>query len=102
MRSFASEDDGQSRAPGACTDNGNAAHLRVVTPDVPDSVPNFVPNFDSVPAARRPIFWRCFHMTSAETTAIKTSCRASAYSGRVHPSKGKAADPAPHHSETHP
>src|SRR5260370_16052328 len=104
MRPFTSEDDGQSRAPRACADDSNAAHLRV-TPDDPDSVrdfvPNSVPNFDSVPAARRPIFWRCFQMTSAETRAIKSSCREYAYSWRAHASKGKAAATATHPSETY-
>src|SRR3989442_1744888 len=80
-------------APGACSDDGNAAHRRVA-PRVPDfisdllsnflagfdsdsdsdSPPGSVPNFDSVPEARRQMFWRCFQMTSAETKAIKTSC----------------------------
>src|ERR1700730_19172307 len=65
------EDNCQCRAPGAGADDGNAAHLRVA-PRVPDffsvflsnsdsdsdsdSLPDSVPNFDSVPAARRPMF----------------------------------------------
>src|SRR5260370_7735723 len=105
MRPFTSEDDGQSRAPRACADDSNVAQLRF-TPDDPDSVrdfvPNSVPNLDSVPAARRPIFWRCFQMTSAETRTIKSSCRESAYSWRAHASKGKAAATATDPSETYP
>src|ERR1039458_1796354 len=100
---FTSQDDCQSGAPGACADDGNAAHLRVApnVPDfVPDSVSDFVPNFDSVPVARRPMFWRCFQITSAETRAIKTSCRGSTYSCRAHASSGKAAATATDPSET--
>src|SRR5208337_1033591 len=96
---FASQDDCQAGAPGACSDDGNAAHLRVA-PDVSDFVPDLVPNFDSVPLARRPMFWRCFQITSAETRAIKTSCRESAYSWKAQASKGKAAATATEPSET--
>src|SRR5208282_2082777 len=96
---FASQDDRQPRAPGAGADDGNAAHLRVA-PNSSDFVPEFVPNLDSVPAARRPMFWRCFQMTRAETAAIKSSCRESAYSLRAHASSGKAAATATDPSET--
>src|ERR1019366_7599662 len=95
VRPFTSEDDCQSGAPGAGADDGNAAHLRLAP-----NVPGFVPNFDSVPAARRPMFWRCFQMTSAETRAIKTSCSGSTYSWRAHASSGKAAATATDPSET--
>src|ERR1019366_3115396 len=83
---FTSQDDCQCGAPGACADDCYAAHRRVApnvpdfVPDsvpnfVPDSFPNFLPNLVSVPAARRPMLWRCLQMTSAETSAIKISCR---------------------------
>src|SRR5208337_5186107 len=36
---FTSQDDCQSSAPGACADDGNAAHGRVA-PNVPDLLPN--------------------------------------------------------------
>src|SRR5271157_6382372 len=107
VRPFASEDDGQCGAPGACADDGNAAHLRVapnvsdfVSDSVPNYVPDFFPNLDSVPVARRTMFWRCFQMTSAETKAIKISCRGSTYSWRVHASTGKAAATATDPSDT--
>src|SRR6266404_4439208 len=100
------QDNCQRRSPGACSDDGNAAHLRVA-PRVPDfsnfdsdSLPGSVPNFDSVPAARRPMFWRCLQMTRAETKAIKTSCHGSTYSWRAHASNGKAAATATEPSET--
>src|ERR1700704_240250 len=111
MSLVTSQHDCQPGAPGACTDDGNAAHRRVA-PNVPDfisdllsnllsdSLPDSVPNFDSVPAARRPMFWRCLQMTSAETKAIKTSCRGSTYSWRAHASSGKAAATAMEPSET--
>src|SRR6266853_657702 len=104
------QDNCQRRAPGAGADDGNAAHRRVA-PRVPDfisdllsnflpgfdsdsdadSLPEPVPNFDSVPAARRPMFRRCLQMTRAETRAIKTSCHEPTYSWRAHASSGKAA-----------
>src|SRR5208282_766323 len=106
---FTSQDDCQSSAPGARADDGNTAHGRVA-PEVPGSfpesvaifvpVPNFVPNLDSVPAARRPMFWRCLQMTSAETAAINSNCRGSAYSRKAHASSGKAAATATDPSET--
>src|SRR4030081_3014896 len=95
----ASQDNCQRCAPGAGADDGNAAHLRVA-PNVPDLFSDLLPNFDSVPAARRPMFWRCLQMPSAETKAIKTSCRGSTYSWRAHASSGKAAATAMEPSET--
>src|ERR1035437_3555424 len=107
VRPLTSEDDCQCGAPSACADDGNAAHLRVapnvsdfVSDSGPNSIPDFFPNFDSVPAARRPMFWRCFQMTSSETRAIKISCRGSTYSWRAHASSGKAAAIATDPSET--
>src|ERR1700730_8137824 len=103
MSPATSQDNCQRRAPSACADNSNAAHLRGapnVPNCVPDSVSDLVPNFDSVPAARRPMFWRCLQMTSAETKAIKTSCRESTYSWRAHASNGKAAATEIEPSET--
>src|SRR5664279_78558 len=103
VSSFPSEDDCKCGAPGACTDDGNAAHLRDapnVSDFAPNSVPGVAPSFDSVPVARRPIFCRCFQMTSAETTVIKISCRESTYSWRAHASSGKAAATATDPSET--
>src|ERR1700674_3205941 len=70
MSPVTSQHDCQPGAPGACPDDGDAAHLRVA-PNVPDfsnfdsdfdsdsdsdSLPASFPNFDSVPAARRPMF----------------------------------------------
>src|SRR5271157_2025920 len=112
MRSFASQDDCQAGAPGPCSDDGNAAHLRVAfkVPDSPsgtvtdsafDFVSNLLPNFNSVPAAIRPMFLRCFQMTSAETRATKISCRGSTYSRRAHTSSGKAAAMPTDASETY-
>jgi len=66
MSGLASENNGQSGASRACSDDGNAAHLwlaRIVSDLV-------APNRDSVPEARRPIFCRCFQITRAETAAI--------------------------------
>src|ERR1700674_1939299 len=110
MSPVTSEHDCQPGAPGACPDDGDAAHLRVA-PNVPDfskfdfdsdfdSLPGSFPNFDSVPAARRPMFWRCLQMTSAETKAIKPSWRGTTYSWRAHASNGKAAATATEPSET--
>jgi hypothetical protein len=48
----------------------------------------------------RPMFWRCFQMTSAETAAIKSSCRESLYSRQAHASSGKAAATATDASDT--
>src|SRR5580698_578181 len=86
-RRFAPQNNRQPRSPRASSDNGDAAHLPVApnVPDftsdsVPDFVPDFVPNFDSVPEARRIMFSQCFQITSAETRAIKISCRGSTYS----------------------
>src|SRR6202165_617273 len=59
MSPVTSQHDCQPGAPGACPDDGNAAHLRVAprAPDfLSDSLPDSAPNFDSVPAARRPMF----------------------------------------------
>src|SRR5208282_2636910 len=99
MCAFATEDHGQSRAPGASADDGNAAHLPVA-PDSSDPASDLAPNLDSVPLARRPMFRRCLQMTSAATAAIKTSCRESAYSWKAHASSGKAAATATDPSET--
>src|SRR6266853_1574385 len=103
VRSFTSKNDCECRTPGACSDYSNAAHWRVA-PNFPesvsDSVPRFIPNFNSLPAAIRLMFWRCFQTTSAETMAIIISCRESVYSWNAQASSGKAAATAIDASDT--
>src|SRR5208337_1620079 len=99
MYPFASEDHGQSGAPGAGSDDGDAAHLPGA-PESSDPASDLAPNLDSVPLARRPMFRRCLQMTSAATAAIKINCRESAYSWNAQASSGKAAATATDPSET--
>src|ERR1700678_4566454 len=99
MCPFTCENDSEARPPGAGSDDGDAAHGRCAPP-VPDSVGSLVLNLDSVPAARRPMFWRCLQITSTETKAINPSCRESTYSCSAQASRGKAAATATEPSET--
>src|SRR5450755_3027329 len=84
---FPSEDDGQRGSPGPGSDDGNAAracgHWRDA-PRVSDCVRVFEPILDSVPDMSRPMFWRCFQITSKETRAIKINCSESVYSWNAH------------------
>ena len=106
MRFSSTEDDGEARAPSAGADDCDAAHWRVapmladlVTPDLVTG-DDFVPSLDSVPAPRRAIFCRCFQITSSDTAAIKSSCRESEYSWKVHAKRGNAAAVMTDASET--
>src|ERR1700720_2636979 len=94
VRSSTSKNDCECRTPGACSDYSNAAYWRAtpnLSESVSDSVPRFIPNFNSLPAAIRLMFWRCFQITSAETMAIKIICRESVYSWKAQVRSGKAA-----------
>src|SRR6267154_866100 len=104
VRSFTSKNDCECRTPGSRSDHSNAAHW-LLAPSFPesvsDSVPRFIPNFNSLPAAIRLMFWRCFQITSADTIAINIICRQSVYSLKAQVSSGKAAAPAIDASDTY-